>query len=256
MTLVSRSFGACSLVAALLFGGATQAGQVMVAVAANFTEAAEEIGSAFEAATGHEVTYSFGSTGQLYTQITQGAPFEVFLAADQARPEKAVTDGLAVPDTRFTYAEGRLVLWSADPALIADGPQVLSNPDLDHVAIADPATAPYGAAAVEALQGLGLYAELAPKLVQGKSITQTYQFVVTGNAPVGFVALSQVVNDHSGSSWIVPAQLYAPISQDAVLLKTGEGNDAATAYLDFLKSPEARGIIEGFGYSTGSKGES
>ena len=238
-------FGSCSLATPL------RAGETIVAVAANFTAAAQEIGQAFEAATGHSVTYSFGSTGQLYAQITQDAPFEVFLAADQARPEKAEAEGFGVAGTRFTYAVGKLVLWSADPALIDGSGAVLDDPGLAHVAIANPVTAPYGAAAVEVLQALGVYDRLAPRLVQGKSITQTYQFVATGNAPVGFVALSQVALDARGSRWPVPDDLYAPIRQDAILLAGGDENPAARAYLDFLKSPAAAAIIEHFGYGTG-----
>ncbi|WP_081535580.1 molybdate ABC transporter substrate-binding protein [Rhodovulum sp. P5] len=231
--------------------GPVRADDTIIAVAANFTAAAKEIGTAFETATGHHVTYSFGSTGQLYTQITQGAPFEAFLAADTARPEKAEAAGLGVPGTRFTYATGKIVLWSADPDLInADG-DILHSDALTHVAIANPVTAPYGAAAVEAMQALGVYEALQRRIVQGKTILQTYQFAATGNADVGFVALSQVAMDDAGSRWGVPDDLYAPIRQDAILLQKGADSAAAAAYLDFLKSPEAARIIERFGYGTG-----
>lgn len=248
---------ALRLVGAILMGwlalsAPARAGETLVAVAANFTEAAQDIGAAFEAATGHDVTFSFGPTGQLYAQITQDAPFDVFLAADQARPEKAEAEGLAVAGSRFTYATGRLVLWSADPGLIgADGPAVLADGGFAHLAIANPVTAPYGAAAVAVMQALGVHDALSSRLVQGKSISQTHQFVATGNAELGFVALSQVIGDDGGSRWTVPAGLYPPIRQDAVLLKTGADNDAAKAFLDFLQGPEATRIIESYGYATG-----
>ena len=238
-----------ALLAASILATPLRAGETMAAVAANFTEPAKEIATAFTAATGHTVTFSFGPSGQFYTQITQGAPFEVFLSADQARPEKAEAEGFAVPGTRFTYAMGQLVLWSADPALIDGTGAVLGTPELAHVALADPAAAPYGAAAVETMKALGVHDSLAPKLVTGKSISQAHQFVVTGNAPVGFVALSQVIADDKGSRWMVPQDLYTPIRQDAVLLKTGETNEAARAFLDFLKTPEARAIIVRYGYT-------
>ncbi|MBK5945983.1 molybdate ABC transporter substrate-binding protein [Rhodobacter veldkampii DSM 11550] len=240
--------GCAALLMSLALSAPARAGQTFAAVAANFTEAANEIATAFTAATGHTVTMSFGPAGQFYTQITQGAPFEVFLSADQARPEKAETEGFAVPGTRFTYAVGKLVLWSADPARIDGTEAVLNDPTLEHVAIADPAAAPYGAAAIETMKALGVYDRLEPKLVTGKSIAQAHQFVATGNAPVGFVALGQLLSEQSGSRWMVPQDLYAPIKQDAILLKTGEDNEAAKAYLDFLKTPEAVAIITKYGY--------
>ncbi len=240
--------GAGPLLAALFLSTAASAAETTVAVAANFTAAAEEIGKAFETATGHDVTFTSGSTGQLFTQIGQGAPFDVFLAADQARPERAGAEGLADPATRFTYATGKLVLWSATPGLVDAGPAVLATPAVAHLAIANPATAPYGAAAVETIAALGLTDALAPKLVEGKSITQTYQFAVTGNAEAGFVALAQLAGQDDGSAWPVPEELYAPIRQDAVLLSRGAGNAAAEAFIAFLKGPEAQAIIEGYGY--------
>lgn len=250
MTPLRHARLAALALAALLCGSALHAGEITVAVAANFTAAAEKIGTAFEQTTGNHVTYSFGASGQLYTQISQGAPFDVFLSADQARPEKAEAEGLGVAGTRFTYAWGKLVLWSADPAAIDGSPAVLSDPALAHVAIATPAAAPYGAAAVEVMKALGLYEGLQPKLVEGKSISQTLQFVETGNAPVGFVALSQVTDAARGSRWLVPADLYTPIRQDAVLLARAEGNATAKAYLDFLRGAEGKAIIESFGYET------
>ncbi|MGH6903480.1 MAG: molybdate ABC transporter substrate-binding protein [Geminicoccaceae bacterium] len=226
-----------------------QAAETNVAVAANFTEASQEIAEVFKEKTGHEAILSFGSTGQLYTQITQDAPFEVFLAADDERPAKAVEEGFAVPGSQFTYAIGKSVLWSKDPNLV-QGEQTLKNGDFTKIAIANPATAPYGAAAVQAMQALGVYDQLAPKIVQGNNIAQTFQFVETGNAELGFVALSQVVSNNEGSRWEVPAELYEPIRQDAVLLKTGEDNEAAKGFLEFLQGPEAAAIIGKFGYGT------
>ena len=241
-----------TLAGALALGAVlpAQAGQTNVAVAANFTDAAKEIAQAFKAKTGDEAVLSFGSTGQLYTQISQGAPFEVFLAADDERPKKAIADGLAVPDSAFTYATGKIVLWSADPKLV-QGAATLKNGKFEKIAIANPATAPYGAAAVQAMRTLEVYEQLEPKLVQGNNIAQTYQFVETGNAELGFVALSQVANDKEGSRWLVPGDLYDTIRQDAVLLKKGADSQAAKAFVAFLKGPEAARIMERYGYGTG-----
>ncbi|MBZ4023284.1 molybdate ABC transporter substrate-binding protein [Rhodobacter sp. TJ_12] len=245
--MITRLSTAC---AALLIATApAQADAVMAAVAANFTKPAQEIAALFTAETGHEVTLSFGPSGQFFAQITQGAPFEVFLSADAARPAKAVEGGFAVPGSAFTYARGKLVLWSADPATVT-GPEAL-DADPEHVAIADPASAPYGAAAVEVIAALGLTETLADKIITGKSIAQAYQFTASGNAPLGFVAMSQVAGDRSGSSWVVPADLYAPIRQDAVLLMPGKDDPAAQAFLDFLKTPQAVEIIVKYGYETG-----
>jgi molybdate transport system substrate-binding protein len=226
-----------------------QSAQTNVAVAANFTDAAQEIAEAFKEKTGHEAILSFGSTGQLYTQITQDAPFEVFLAADQERPEKAVDEGLAVPASRFTYAIGKIVLWSKDPDLV-QGETTLSRGDFTRIAIANPVAAPYGAAAVQTMQALGVYDQLEPKIVQGNNIAQTYQFVETGNAELGFVALSQVVSADEGSRWEVPASLYEPIRQDAVLLVKGADSEAARAFMAFLNGPDAAPIIAKYGYGT------
>lgn len=226
------------------------AGEVKVAVAANFTDAAKEIGTAFAAASGHKPVFSFGSSGQLYTQIIQDAPFEVFLSADQERPRQAVDDGLAVADSRFTYATGRLVLFSIDPGLVK-GEATLRGGGYTKIAIANPATAPYGAAAVETMKRLGVYAALAARIVQGNNIAQTYQFVDTANAELGFVALSQVAGREVGSRWIVPESLHSVIAQDAVLLRKGAGNEAAVAFVAFLKGPEARKVKERYGYGAG-----
>ncbi|MCE6950034.1 molybdate ABC transporter substrate-binding protein [Cereibacter sphaeroides] len=240
-----------ALIVSVVLAAPLRAEEILAAVAANFTDAATEIGTAFRKATGNTVTYSFGASGQLYTQITQDAPFHVFLSADQTRAEKAEADGFAVPGSRFTYAVGKLVLWSADPARIDGTGAALKDASLTHVAIADPATAPYGAAAVEVMRHLGVFEALEPKIVQGKSISQTHQFAATANADVGFVALSQIVADDKGSRWIVPQELYTPIRQDAVLLKKGEASEAARAYVEFLKSPEATAIIGKYGYAVG-----
>jgi molybdate transport system substrate-binding protein len=218
-----------------------------VAVAANFTDAANEIAEAFKEKTGHEAILSFGSTGQLYTQITQEAPFEVFLAADDERPKKAIEEAFGVPESQFTYAIGTLVLWSQDPDLV-QGEGTLKNGDFSKIAIANPEAAPYGAAAVQTMKALGVYDQLEPKLVQGNNISQTLQFVETGNAELGFVALAQVARNDEGSRWVVPDDLHDAIRQDAVLLKTGEDSEAAKAFVAFLKGPEAAAIIEKFGY--------
>lgn len=230
-----------------LSANAAFAGSTNVAVAANFTEPVKEIAAAFKAKTGHELVLSFGASGQFYTQITQDAPFEVFLSADSARPKKLAEEGLGVKDSVFTYAIGKLVLWSKSPGVVT-GEETLKQAKFAKVSICNPAAAPYGAAAVETMQALKVDAELKPKLVEGANITQAYQFVQTGNAEVGFVALSQVIGDKEGSRWLVPQTLYKPITQDAVLLKKGEPNEAAKAFLVFLKGPEARAIIEKFGY--------
>jgi molybdate transport system substrate-binding protein len=227
--------------------GPVRAGETKVAVAANFTDAAKEIGAAFERASGHKAVFSFGSTGQLYAQITQDAPFEIFLAADRRRPEMAQAEGFAVTGSLLTYATGRIVLFSKDKGLVA-GEQTLRDGKFTRLAIANPATAPYGAAAIEAMKALGVYEMLSAKIVKGNNIAQAYQFVQTGNAELGFVAMSQIAGSDAGSRWIVPAKLYTIISQDAVLLKKGADNEAARAFLAFLKGPEARAIKEKYGY--------
>jgi molybdate transport system substrate-binding protein len=238
--------------AVMPLGSPAKAAQTTIAVAANFTEPTKEIAAAFKAATGHEAVLSFGNSAQILTQIGQGAPFQVFLSADEERPRKAVEDGLAIADTRFTYAVGKLVLWSRDPALVKGG-ETLKAGAFAKLAIANPAAAPYGAAAVEVLKALGVAEMLQPRIVQGSSIAQAFQFVDTGNAELGFVALSQVVNTTAGSRWMVPQGLYRPIRQDAVLLKTGQDSAAAKAFLAFLRGPQAKGVIARFGYDDGSK---
>ena len=230
-----------------LFASAAPAGTARIAVASNFREAAGEIGAAFEAATGHDVVFSFGSTGQLFVQITQGAPFDAFLAADQHRAERAVEVGLAVMGSRFTYATGRIVLFSMDDKLVV-GPKTLQGGKFTKLAIAEPASAPYGAAAMETLRALDILESVKGRIVKGLNIAQTYQFVRTGNAELGFVALSQMVLQRGGSRWIVPRTLHAPIAQDAVLLRSGAGNDVAKAFLAFLRGPAANAIRQKYGY--------
>ncbi|MDB5462377.1 MAG: molybdenum transporter, periplasmic molybdate-binding protein [Phenylobacterium sp.] len=231
-----------------LGSGAARAAETQVAVAANFTEPAKAIAAAFRAATGHTAVLSFGSSGQFYAQMAHGAPYEVFLSADADRPKQAERDGLGVAGTRFTYAVGRLVLYSKTPGLVDGGGAVLSSGRFNKLSIADPAAAPYGLAAVQTMQKLGVYNAIKPKIVTGSSITQAYQFVDTGAAELGFVAYSQVINVAGGSSWLVPAADHAPIDQQAILLHTGENNPAAKAFLTFLKSPAAVAIIRKYGY--------
>lgn len=227
------------------------AADVSAAVAANFTKPAEELGAAFTTKTGDTVTFSFGATGALYTQISQGAPFEVFLSADNKRAKQAVAEGLAVDGTVFTYAVGKVVLYS--PTLdLTDGAAVLKANAFQHLSVAAPKTAPYGVAAMETLEKLGLTEALAPKIVTGENISQALQFVDTANAELGFVALSQVIDKPGRGVWRVPAEDYSPILQDAVLLKAGEADAAAAAFLEFLKGDEARAIIEKYGYVVGA----
>lgn len=227
------------------------AAEVNVAVAANFTGAARKLVPLFEKATGHKVKVSFGSTGKLYAQIANGAPFGVFLAADTKRPLKAEKAGLAVPGKHFIYAKGKLVLWSAKKGLFQDGERFLKQGKFSHLAFANPKTAPYGTAARQVMQHLGIWSGLQAKLVQGESISQTFQFVASGNALAGFVAYSQVKSwqGKAGSLWIIPLKDYQPIEQGAVLLKKGAANPAALAFFRFLKSKAARKVIESFGYA-------
>jgi molybdate transport system substrate-binding protein len=226
---------------------ASQKKTVNIAVAANFTEPAKELAQLFQQTTGQTVLPSFGATGQLFTQITQDAPFDIFLAADQQTPQKAIAAGLAVQDSLFTYAVGQLVVFSASLD-VSKGDETLRDGRFEKIAIANPATAPYGAAAVEAMKTMGLCQPLSTKFVQGNDIGQTFQFVETGNAEIGFVALSQVQGKNAKSIWIVPENLYSPIRQDAVLLKKAAGKDAARAFLAFLKSVPAKKVIAKYGY--------
>jgi molybdate transport system substrate-binding protein len=244
---MSRLFVLSLLLACL----SVQAAQVRVAVAANFAGPMARIGQAFSAATGHELRTSSGSTGKFYSQIVNGAPFDVLLAADEVTPGKLLASGHAVAGTRFTYSVGRLVLWSATPGFVDGQGAVLASPTLRRLAIANPKVAPYGAAAMQTMKARGLLDVLTPRLVTGESIAQAYQFVFTGNAEAGFVALSQVAvpgKPATGSWWLVPQELHAPIRQDAVLLQAGRDNAAARALLDFLKTEAAKKTMRDFGY--------
>ena len=235
----------------LLVGQTSWAATVLVAVAANFSKPMTEIAAEFEKATGHSAKLSFGSSGKFVSQLENGGPFEVLLSEDEKGPQKLVQDGLAVPDSRFIYALGRLVLWSATSGYVDDQGNILTTGGFKHLALADPKLAPYGAAAVEVLKKMGLFKKLQPLFVQGENIAQTYQFISTANAELGFVALSQVIENGKvakGSGWIIPANYYAPIRQGAVLMKKGAENPAAPALLSYLKSAPALAIIEKYGY--------
>lgn len=242
---------ACALVIGLLLAMPAKCEQVQVAVAANFTAPMKRIADAFEKDTGHRAVMSFGSTGKFYEQITNGAPFDVFLSADDETPAKLEKGGFAVGGTLFTYAIGRLVLWSANPALVDAKADVLAKNDFKRLAIAAPKLAPYGGAALATLNKMGVLSLLQPKLVIGQSVGQAYSMVSTGNAELGFVATSHVFEGgklKSGSAWVVPAKLHSPLRQDAVLLLRGKSNTAALQLLAFLKSAQAVAIMNSFGY--------
>jgi molybdate transport system substrate-binding protein len=247
------------LAAAIVFSTASAwADEVQVAVASNFAKPLEEIGSKFKAATGHEIKVSAGATGKLYTQIENGAPFEVFISADSKTPKKLVEAKQAEADSQFTYAFGTLVVWSSKDGYVDDKGDVLKKGEFQHLAIANPKTAPYGEAGMAVMEKLGLTAAITPKLVQGENITQTYDFVSTGNAELGFVALSQVSKDgklKSGSAWQVPQEMYQPLAQDAVLLSKGKDNAAAKALLDYLKGEDAQAVMTSYGYALPKKDE-
>lgn len=241
------------LLAAMIscFSGAARSTEVVIAVASNFAAPLKRIAADFEQDTGHKVVASFGSTGQFYAQIRNGAPFDVFLSADSATPTKLVAENAAVGASQFAYALGKLVLWSAKPGFVDASAGVLRRGNFDKIAIANPKLAPYGAAAVETMRALGVHDAMQPKFVTGENIGQTFQFVATGNAQLGFVALSQVMKDGritSGSAWIVDSRLHTPIRQDAVLLARGRGKPAAEALLKYLRGDKARAIIKSYGY--------
>jgi len=240
-----------TLLCTLLLAVAAHADEVQVAVAANFTAPMKQIAAEFEKDTGHKAVLAFGATGKFYAQISNGAPFEVLLTADDETPVKLEKELLAAPNTRFTYAIGKLVLWSAKTGYVDGQGDILKKGDFKHLALANPKAAPYGAAAMEAMKNLGVLESIQPRIVQGENISQTHQFVATGNAELGFVALSQVFKDGkitSGSAWIVPAKLYAPIRQDAVVLAKGRNKPAASALVNYLKTDKARSIIKSYGY--------
>lgn len=228
-----------------------QAGEVNAAVAANFTEPMQQIVAAFQKETGHTVKLSFGSSGKFYSQIKEGAPFDVFLAADVKNPKLLEDEGLAVGGTRFVYALGKLVLWSAQPGVVDDKGAVLRKGNYNKLAYADPKLAPYGLAAKETLEELGLWNVVQPKLVTAESITQAYQFAASGNAELAFIALSQITKEgkvSEGSYWLVPAHLYNPIKQSAVLLSRARDNEAAKALMAYINSDKAKAVITTFGY--------
>lgn len=236
---------------ALLLSVAAQAESVTVAVAANFSGPMPAIVAGFEQASAHKAVVAYGATGKFYAQISHGGPFDVLLAADAATPLRLEQEGLAQPGSRFTYATGKLALWSATAGTVDAQGEVLRRGDFRHLAIANPKTAPYGAAAVAVLTAMGVYPALQSKLVTGESITQAHQFAATGNAELGFVALSQIYQNGdftAGSHWLVPADLYDPILQDAVLLTRGRDNPAASALLTYLRSDSARQIMRSYGY--------
>ena len=227
------------------------AAEVSVAVAANFAAPMQKIAQAFEQDTGHKAVLSFGSTGMLYAQIRNGAPYQILLSADDETPNKLEKEGLGVSGSRFTYATGRLVLWSKQPGFIDDKGEVLRTGKFERIAIANPKLAPYGAAAMETIKKLVLLPALQAKIVQGDNIAQTYQFVATENAQLGFVALSQVFADGKmaqGSAWIVPANAHAPIQQDAILLMKGQDSAAAATLMQYLRGERAKSLIRSHGY--------
>ena len=241
------------LMSILCAAGQVLAGDVSVAVASNFSAPMKQLIGQFEMRTGHKVSVAYGGTGQLYAQIRHGAPFDVFLSADQTTPERLMAEGMAVAGSQRTYAVGRLVLWSSGQNVVDSQGKVLRDGDFKHLAIANPKLAPYGRAAIETLQSLGLWQALEKKLVEGKNISQAYQFVVTGNATLGFVAMSQVFAHGRiarGSGWVVPQRLYAPIRQDLVLLRGAKLNKAANDLIQFIRSPAAEDVIRRFGYQT------
>ena len=250
LALKALAFAMLSLSAA----GSAQAEEALVAVAANFAGAVEAIGKDFTKDTGHTIQVTTGATGKLYAQISEGAPFTILLSADAKTPAKLEGEGAAVPGTRFTYAVGRLSLWSADEARIGDDPKAaLTSAETLHVAIANPDLAPYGVAAREALTAMGLWETIQPKIVMGENIGQTFSMVESGAAQMGFIATSAIEVPGStpeGSRYDVPQSMFRPIKQDAILLKAGEGNEAAIAFLDYLKGDKAKTIISSFGYGT------
>jgi molybdate transport system substrate-binding protein len=244
--------GLFSILLASLIGIATSlhADEISVAVAANFTAPMKQIAAEFEKDTGHKVVASFGSTGKFYAQIKNGAPFEVLLTADDETPAKLIKENAAVAGSQFTYAIGKLVLWSAKPGLVDGAGEVLKNGSFVHITLAEPKLAPYGAAATETMKAMGVYDSLQRKMVTAENITQAHQFISSGNSELGFVALSQVLKDGKieGSSWLVPANLYKSIRQDAVILEKGKGKPAAEALMNYLKADKAKAIVKSFGY--------
>ncbi|MNH11578.1 Molybdate-binding periplasmic protein precursor [compost metagenome] len=250
MSKCAPRFALAALATFMTFNSAW-ADEVQVAVAANFTAPIQAIAKDFEKDTGHTLVAAYGATGQFYAQIKNGAPFEVFLAADDSTPAKLENEGASVKGSRFTYATGTLALWSATPGYVDDKGEVLKKNSFKHLAIANPKAAPYGLAATQVLDKLQLTDAIKGKIVEGQSITQAFQFVSTGNAELGFVALSQIYKDGkvtTGSAWIVPSTLHDPIRQDAVILNKGKDSAAAKALVEYLKGPKAAAVIKSYGY--------
>ncbi|WP_286999513.1 MULTISPECIES: molybdate ABC transporter substrate-binding protein [Comamonas] len=246
------SYFRVSLITAAFWAGAAHADTISVAVASNFTAPMQKIAAEFAKDTGHKAVLSFGATGKFYAQINHGAPFGVLLAADDTTPAKIASEGKGVAASRFTYAVGKLVLWSKQDGYVDAQGAVLKTGKFQHVAIANPKLAPYGLAAEQTLTQLGLLEQIKPKFVQGENIGQTYQFAATGNAELGFVALSQVMEDgkiKSGSAWLVPEAMHDPIRQDAIILNNAKDNAAAKALMDYLQGDKARAIISAYGYA-------
>lgn len=249
---VSLSLAGLTAVSLVIGATAAKAEDVLVAVAANFADAAQDLAASYEKASGNKVVVTTGATGKLYAQIKEGAPFQILLSADAKTPQKLADEKAAVADSSFTYAIGKLALWSSDPKRIGtDAVAALSAEDVQHIAIANPELAPYGIAARETLQALALWDKVQPKIVMGENIGQTHSMVASGNAELGFVAYSAVQNPKKkseGSLWVVPQENFNPIRQDAILLNAGADSAAAKGFLDYLKTPEAHALIESYGY--------
>lgn len=220
---------------------------ILIAVASNFTAPMKEIASQFEQTSSHTLKVSYGSSGKFYAQIQNGAPFHLFFSADQVKPKALEKEGLAIEGSRTTYAIGSLVLWSAKAHAFSDGRKFLESGKYNKLAIANPKLAPYGFAAIEVLKNLHIAEKYKTKWVLGENISQTYHFISTGNADIGFIALSQIAIS-GGTSWVVPNELYQPIKQDVVLLRSAENNAGAKAFMDFINSPTIINSIESYGY--------
>jgi molybdate transport system substrate-binding protein len=249
--MISPWFLFAASLAGVLLAPAAHAEDIHIAVAANFAAPMKQLAADFEKETGHKLVLTMGSTGRFYAQIKNGSPFDVLLAADDETPQKLEQEGFGVAGSRFTYAIGKLVLWSPTPGFIDDKGDVLKKGGFSHLAVANPKLAPYGRAAFETMKSLGVRETLQAKLVFGENIAQTYQFAASGSAELGFVAMSQVMEDgklKSGSAWVVPANMHVPIRQDAVLLEKGKGKEAAQAWMRYLRSEKAREVVRRFGY--------
>ncbi|MFW2403884.1 MAG: molybdate ABC transporter substrate-binding protein [Gammaproteobacteria bacterium] len=237
------------LTVAILSATPSTADEIRVAVASNFRYAMEDLAPRFERQTGHDVTLIYGSTGKHFAQITNGAPFDVFLAADELRPRMLEEDGLAVSGSRFVYAIGKLVLWSSEQGRV-DGNEDLLTGDFRFLAIANPILAPYGRAARQTLVKLGIWQAVYPRIVRGENVAQAYQYVVSGNADIGLIALAQIripATGYSGSHWEVPGDLHDPIRQQAAVVSD---TTATRAFVSYLQSEEARELIRSYGYDT------